>query len=245
VVFYLSIFVSKEDQAALRRQTTECVKNLRVSHQTIFKHLFDFFYFFESLKLKFKEIQFEVIGFECESHRRTLVLRQADLICYVCGSICEVESLDTKMSLGMSAFHHDYNKIHFVRRFAQKSINITFEKCTRFRESHSKARSFFLALPGELNKLDEFILCPSEVEALVHSGSVTLVELSQRRVLPLLWLTAVNKLVYFLSKCKSTNKKESLCVFEYTGQPLDGDFLIIPDAEENEEHEVAPCQGQP
>ena len=61
-----------------------------------------------------------------DPRQRIAMLNRADLIVYVCGSSHEIERLDKPMQLGVSSFHNDYNRLHYIQRFANKCINITF-----------------------------------------------------------------------------------------------------------------------
>ncbi len=73
------------------------------------------------------------MDFGSAEERRVDLLKRAHLICYVCGTYDEIQQLSSQMKLGGNSFHHDYTRIHYVKKFTDRSVNVTFNP--KFAES--------------------------------------------------------------------------------------------------------------
>ena len=72
---------------------------------------------------------------------RNTLLNSSDLILYVFASRQELELIESLGALiGQNSFHFDYDRIHRVEKYKQKTLNVTFNKGIESK-SHQKSAS--------------------------------------------------------------------------------------------------------
>lgn len=69
-----------------------------------------------------------VVSYSTPPSEREALLNKADRIFYVCGTEKEIHRLYEPIHIGQNAYHHDYNRLHFVAKYRSKCTNITFNK---------------------------------------------------------------------------------------------------------------------
>ncbi|CAF1107866.1 unnamed protein product [Brachionus calyciflorus] len=108
VVFYLSVFLSQDQQLKL--------KEFMVKYATL-------------LRSYFKNLNIEIIDYTTEFQKRSDLLEKADKIVYVCATEEEIQNyLQKTIIFGQTKFHDDYNRINWFEEYSTKKIDITFNR---------------------------------------------------------------------------------------------------------------------
>ncbi|RNA23388.1 hypothetical protein BpHYR1_053284, partial [Brachionus plicatilis] len=139
IVFYLSINISSENQDLLNDviQKLICV-----------------------MKKWFCRFQFSIAKYDCPDRQE--LIKNADLIVYVCATEQEINDIEKKLlKIGQNSYHDEFNKIHFLDPNSSKCIDIALfsdisEISKKNKNKKKKAKQKFKASNIPLIEINSF-----------------------------------------------------------------------------------------
>lgn len=117
-------------------------------------------------KSEFINIDFNIITYSTSLCERKYLFNDSFLFVYVCANLDELRHAE-KMNIGQNIYHDEFNRLHFLKKFNTKLINVLFSDS---RQTYNFSNSFkkdhiYAKDPKERS----YILLPSQHQILIGS----------------------------------------------------------------------------
>lgn len=123
-------------------------------------HIFFGIQFKFNLKKWFCRFQFSIAKYDCPDRQE--LIKNADLIVYVCATEQEINDIEKKLlKIGQNSYHDEFNKIHFLDPNSSKCIDIALfsdisEISKKNKNKKKKAKQKFKASSIPLIEINSF-----------------------------------------------------------------------------------------